>query len=129
MGLVLGLHGGEMEGLIRRESLGVGGDAPQGLGATQSYSEVHEVKHNKNCASKTTSSSSGRHNILFLQLLLISCLYLCSTYKCDSICNILSLRALLVDQLSACNASHTTNPTTTDCTRVFPKVTLQNLLL
>ena len=48
----------------------------------------------------------GRHNILFLQLLLISCLYLCSTYKCDSIRNILSLRALLVDQLSACNASH-----------------------
>ena len=48
----------------------------------------------------------GRHNILFLQLLLISCLYLCSTYKCDSICNILSLRALLADQLSAFNASH-----------------------
>ena len=59
VGLVLGLHGGEMEGLIRRESLGVGGDAPQGLGATQSYSEVPEVKHNKNCTSKTTSSSSG----------------------------------------------------------------------
>ena len=37
VGLVLGLHGGEMEGLIRRESLGVGGDATQGLGATQSY--------------------------------------------------------------------------------------------
>ena len=48
-----------MEGLIRRESLGVGGDAPQGLGSTQSYSEVPEVKHNKNCTSKTTSSSSG----------------------------------------------------------------------
>ena len=48
-----------MEGLIRRESLGVGGDAPQGLGATQSYSEVPEVKHNKNCTSKTASSSSG----------------------------------------------------------------------
>ena len=48
-----------MEGLIRRESLGVGGDAPQGLGATQSYSEVPEVKHNKNCTSKTTSSCSG----------------------------------------------------------------------
>ena len=48
----------------------------------------------------------GWHNILFLQLLLISCLYLCSTYKCDSICNILSLRALLADQLSAFNASH-----------------------
>ena len=47
-----------MEGLIRRESLGVGGDAPQGLGATQSYSEVPEMKHNKNCTSKTTSSSS-----------------------------------------------------------------------
>ena len=30
----------------------------------------------------------------------------CSTYKFDSICNILSLRALLVDQLSAFNASH-----------------------
>ena len=41
-----------------------------------------------------------------LQRLLISCLYLCSTYKFDSICNILSLRALLVDQLSAFNASH-----------------------
>ena len=48
-----------MEGLIRRESLGVGRDAPQGLGATQSYSEVPEVKHNKNCTSKKTSSSSG----------------------------------------------------------------------
>ena len=48
-----------MEGLIRRESLGVGGDAPQGLGATQSYSEVPEVKHNKKCTSKTTSSSLG----------------------------------------------------------------------
>ena len=41
-----------------------------------------------------------------LQRLLISCLYLCSTYKCDSICNILSFRALLADQLSAFNASH-----------------------
>ena len=41
-----------------------------------------------------------------LQRLLISCLYLCSTYKFDGICNILSLRALLVDQLSAFNASH-----------------------
>ena len=59
MALVLGLHGGEVEGLIRRESLGVGGDAPQGLGATQSFSEVPEVKYTKNCASKTTSSSSG----------------------------------------------------------------------
>ena len=48
-----------MEGLIRTESLGVGGDAPQGLGATKSYSEVPEVKHNKNCTSKTASSSSG----------------------------------------------------------------------
>ena len=48
-----------MEVLIRRESLGVGGDAPQDLGATQSYSDVPEVKHNKNCNSKTTSSSSG----------------------------------------------------------------------
>ena len=48
-----------MEDLIRRESLGVGGDAPQGLGATQNYSEVPEVKHNKNCTSKTASSSSG----------------------------------------------------------------------
>ena len=48
-----------MEGLIRRESLRVGGDVSQGLGATQSYSEVPEVKHNKNCTSKTTSSSSG----------------------------------------------------------------------
>ena len=41
-----------------------------------------------------------------LQRLLISCLYLCSTYKFHGICNILSLRALLVDQLSAFNASH-----------------------
>ena len=41
-----------------------------------------------------------------LQRLLISCLYLCSTYKFDGIYNILSLRALLVDQLSAFNASH-----------------------
>ena len=41
-----------------------------------------------------------------LQRLLISCLYLCSTYEFDGICNILSLRALLVDQLSAFNASH-----------------------
>ena len=41
-----------------------------------------------------------------LQRLLISCLYLCSTYKFDGICNILSLRALLVDQISAFNASH-----------------------
>ena len=47
----------------------------------------------------------GRHNILFLQLLIIFCLYICSTYKCDSICNILSFRALLVDQLSAFIAS------------------------
>ena len=48
----------------------------------------------------------GRHNMLFLQRLVIFCLYICSTYKFDSICNILSLRALLVDQLSAFNASH-----------------------
>ena len=41
-----------------------------------------------------------------LQRLFISCLYLCSTYKFDGICNILSLRSLLVDQLSAFNASH-----------------------
>ena len=54
-----------MEGLIRRESLGVGGDAPQDLGATQSYSEVPEVKYNKNCTSKTTSSSSGLAHFLF----------------------------------------------------------------
>ena len=40
-----------------------------------------------------------------LQRLLISCLYLCSTYKIYGICNILSLIALLVDQLSAFNAS------------------------
>ena len=59
MGLVFGLHGGEMEGLIQRESPGVGGDAPQGLDAAQSYSEVPEVKHNKNCTSKTKSSSLG----------------------------------------------------------------------
>ena len=48
----------------------------------------------------------GRHNMLFLQRLVIFCLYKCSTYKFDSICNILSHRALLVDQLSAFNASH-----------------------
>ena len=59
----------EMEGLIRRESLGVGGDAPQGLGATQSYSEVPEVKHNKNCTSKTTSSSSGPVQYILLATL------------------------------------------------------------
>ena len=41
-----------------------------------------------------------------LQRLLICCLYLCSTFKMYGICNILSLRALLVDQLSAFNASH-----------------------
>ena len=48
-----------MDGLIRRKSPGVGGDAPQGLGAVQSNSELPEVKHNKNCTSKTTSFSSG----------------------------------------------------------------------
>ena len=48
-----------MEGLIRRESPGVGEDAPQSLDAAQSYSEVPEVKHNKNCTSKTKSSFSG----------------------------------------------------------------------
>ena len=48
----------------------------------------------------------GRHNMLFMQRLVSSCLYICSTYKFDSICNILSLRALLGDQLSAFNASH-----------------------
>ena len=31
----------------------------RGLGATQSFYEVPEVKHHKNCTSKTTSSSSG----------------------------------------------------------------------
>ena len=41
-----------------------------------------------------------------LQRLLICCLYLCSTYKIYGICNILSLRALFVDQLNAFNASH-----------------------
>ena len=88
-----------MEGLIRRESLGVGGDAPQGLGATQSYSEVPEVKvkHNKNCTSKTTSSSSGPAQYALLATLgHFLFIYICSTYKFDSICNILSLRALLV---------------------------------
>ena len=48
----------------------------------------------------------ARHNMLFLQRLVISCLYICSTYKIDGICNILSLRALLVDPLSAFNACH-----------------------
>ena len=37
----------------------VGGNAPQGLGAAQSYSEAPEVKHNNKCTSKITSSSSG----------------------------------------------------------------------
>ena len=60
-----------MEGLFRRESPGVGGDAPQGLGVPQSYSDVTEVKHNKNCTSKPTSSLRARHNILFLPLLII----------------------------------------------------------
>ena len=48
------------ENRIRSESLGVGGDALQGLGAAQIYSEAPEVKHNyNNCTSKTTSLSSG----------------------------------------------------------------------
>ena len=57
-----------MESLIRRESLGVGGDAPQGFGATQSYSEVPEVKHNKNCTSKTSSSSGPAQYALLATL-------------------------------------------------------------
>ena len=45
--------------------------------------------------------------MLFLQCLVIFCLCICSTYKFDGICNILSLRALLVDQLSSTlNTSH-----------------------
>ena len=76
-----------MEGLIRRESQGVGGDAPQGLGATQSYSEVPEVNLSttKTAPPRQHLPLRGRHNLLFLQLLLICYLYLCSTYKCDSI--------------------------------------------
>ena len=48
----------------------------------------------------------AQHNMLCLQRLLIFCLYICSTYKIYGICNILSLRELLVDQVSAFNASH-----------------------
>ena len=117
-----------MEGLIRRESLGVGGDTPQGLGATQSYSEVPEVKHNKNCTSKTTSSSSGPAQYALLATLgHFLFIYICSTYKFDGICNILSLRALLVDQFSAFNASHRVHNKPYD--HKLPKVTLQNLIL
>ena len=66
-----------------------------------------------------------QHNIFRKHHLLISCLYTCSTYKIDGICNILSLRALLVELLSAFNASHRvhTDLTITDFTWVFPKVT------
>ena len=112
VGLVLGLHGGEMEGLIRRESPGVGGDGPQSLGAAQSYSEVSEWSTTKNWNTTKTAPPRqhlpfrARHNMLFLQRLLIFCLYICSTYKIHAICNILSLRALIVDQLSAFKASH-----------------------
>ena len=121
VGLVLGLQGGEMEGLIRRESLGVGGDAPQGLWATQSYSDVSEVKHNKNCTSKTTSSSSGPAQYALLATLgHFLFIYICSTYKFDSICNILSLRVsehcLWINLVHSMHLTEfTTNPTTTDC--------------
>ena len=54
-----------------------------------------------------------------LQLLLICCLYLCSTFKIYGICNILSLRALLVDKLSAFNAETTRlGPYTIEPTRL-----------
>ena len=119
-----------MEGLIRRESLGVGGDAPQGFGATQSYSEVPEVKHNKNCTSKTISSSSGPAQyvlVIFCLYICIFCLYIYFTAYATFYHSEHCLWINLVHSMHL--TEFTTNPTTTDCTRVFPKVTLQNLIL
>ena len=133
VGLVLGLQGGEMEGLIRRESLGFGGDAPQGLGATQSYSEVPEVKHNKNYTSKTTSSSSGPEKYALLPTLghfLYIYIYALHTNLTAYATFYHSERCLWINLVYSMHLTEfTTNPTTTDCTRVFPKVTLQNLIL
>ena len=65
-----------MEDQIRRESQGVGGDAPQGLGAALIYSEAPEAKHNKKTARpRQHLPLRARHNMFCLQRLLISCLY------------------------------------------------------
>ena len=56
---------------------------------------------------RSTAASIFYSSYMFrLQRLLISCLYISTTYKIDGISNILALRALLVDPLSAFNASH-----------------------
>ena len=122
-----------MEGLIRRESLGVGGDTPQGLGATKSYSEVPEVKHNKNCTSKTTSSSSGPAQYALLAMLghfLFIYIYVLHTNLTAYATFYHSEHCLWINLVHSMHLTEfTTNPTTTDCTKVFPKVTLQNLIL
>ena len=63
-----------------------------------------------------------------LQRLLISCLYLCSTYKIYGIFNIMSLRALFVDQLSAFNECHRVHNKPYDHT-LHKSIWLQNLIL
>ena len=121
-----------MEGLIRRESLGVVGDATQGLGVTQSYSEVPEVKHNKNCTTKTTSSSSGPAQYALLATLghfLFIYIYVLHTNLTAYATFYHSEHCLWINLVHSMHLTEfTTNPTTTDCTRVFPKVTLQNLI-
>ena len=130
VGLVLGFHGGEMEDLIRWESLGVGGDAPQGLGATQSSFEMPEVKHNKTCTSKTISSSSGPaqyalpatlgHFLFIYNYVLHTNLTAYATFYHSEHC-------LLINLVHSMHLTDfTTNSTTTDCTRVFPKVTTES---
>ena len=65
-----------------------------------------------------------------LQRLLISCLYLYSTYKIYGTCNItvyLSEHCLWINLVHSMNITDfTTNATTTDSTRVFPKVTTES---
>ena len=121
-----------MEGLIRRESLGVGGDAPQGLRATQSYSEEPEVKHNKNYTSKTTSSSSGPAQYALLATLghFFVYIYVLHTNLTAYATFYHSKHCLWINLVHSMHLTEfTTNHTTTDSTRVFPKVTLQNLIL
>ena len=71
----------------------------------------------------------ARQNMLCLQRLLIF-LYICSTYKIDNICNILSRRALFVDQLSAYYAYHRVHNKPYEHrlhnTKVFPKMTTES---
>ena len=113
-----------MDGLIRRQSPGAGGDAPQGLDAAQSYSEVPEVKHNKNCQFLRHKSSSSEPAQYALPATLAPFLFIynyvlhtkfrghATFYHSENCLWIKLLHSMHLTEFTA-------NPMITDCTRVF----------